>query len=170
MKAVLVSMLSLASVGITNPLSDLGVRGLWNHEPPYISWHSTRLQEVPSGAYCAPSHAEFLVYGKASRHMKRERRRAADCIRDIYTNRTYISGPEQFRTYGGKILGAPYGGTIGQPVHSPRPIDEELHEKLIEEHDYDEDGHDSQFDEITANMIADVDYLMEVVWEGQLMG
>lgn len=88
--------------------------------------------------------------------------------RDVYTNGTYIPGPAQFRTYGGQLLDAPYGGTIGQAVHTPRPINESLHDKLIENHVYDEDGDDDQFDEITANMISDVDYLKEVVWEGQL--
>ncbi|KAI0485623.1 hypothetical protein F4859DRAFT_528587 [Xylaria cf. heliscus] len=88
--------------------------------------------------------------------------------RAIYTNGTYISGPAQFRTYGGQIVDAPYGGTIGQAVHAPRPIDQSLYDELIEKHVYDEDGYDDQFDEITANMVSDVDYLKEVVWEGQL--
>ncbi|KAI1422799.1 hypothetical protein F5Y12DRAFT_799290 [Xylaria sp. FL1777] len=89
--------------------------------------------------------------------------------RDVYANGTYVPGPAQFRTYGGKLLDAPYGGTIGQPVHAPRPVDEELHEKLIDEHDYDEEeAGEAQFDEIVANMVSHVDYLKEVVWEARL--
>ncbi|KAI1128203.1 hypothetical protein F5Y10DRAFT_265385 [Nemania abortiva] len=88
--------------------------------------------------------------------------------RDMYTNGTYVPGPARFRTYGGKVLDAPYGGTIGQAVHTPRPVDEELHEKLIDAHVYDEDGDEDQFDEIIANMVSDVDYLKEVVWQGHL--
>ncbi|KAI1295114.1 hypothetical protein F5Y03DRAFT_410673 [Xylaria venustula] len=89
--------------------------------------------------------------------------------RDAYTNGTYVPGPARFMTYSGRVLDAPYGGTIGQPIHTPRPIDEELDDRLTDELEYDEDGDDSQFDQIVANMVSDVDYLKEVVWEGEMI-
>ncbi|KAK8029689.1 hypothetical protein PG993_010980 [Apiospora rasikravindrae] len=91
--------------------------------------------------------------------------------RALYTNGTYVPGPVQFRTVGGQLLDAPYGGTIGQPVHRPRAVNQTLHEELLARHaeanneDNDDDG---QFDEITANMVSDVDYIQEVTWEARL--
>ncbi|KAK6839231.1 hypothetical protein PG987_005097 [Apiospora arundinis] len=93
--------------------------------------------------------------------------------RALYTNGTYVPGPVQFRTVGGQLLDAPYGGTIGQPVHRPRAVNQTLHEELLARHaeannDEDDDDDDGQFDEITANMVSDVDYIQEVTWEARL--
>lgn len=66
------------------------------------------------------------------------------------------------------MLDAPYGGFIGQKVYSPRPVNQTLHEMLINGHLYDEDGDDDQFDEITANMVSDVDYIQDVNWQARL--
>ncbi|KAK7934585.1 hypothetical protein PG985_000080 [Apiospora marii] len=93
--------------------------------------------------------------------------------RALYTNGTHIPGPAQFRTAGGQLLDAPYGGVIGQAVHRPRAVNETLHAELVARHAAgghhveDEDG-EGQFDEITANMVSDVDYLQEVTWEARL--
>ena len=91
--------------------------------------------------------------------------------RTLYTNGTYVPGPVQFRTAGGQLLDAPYGGTVGQAVHAPRALNQTLHEELLARHaaaDHDDDDEDDQFDELAANMVSDVDYLQEVVWEARL--
>ncbi|KAH6663402.1 hypothetical protein B0J14DRAFT_707143 [Halenospora varia] len=80
-------------------------------------------------------------------------------------NGTFIPGPAQFRTYDGVLLTAPHGGTIGQAVYKPVPINETLYEEHIEDHEYDGDAGLVQFDYITANMRSDVDYIKEVVWQ-----
>lgn len=90
-----------------------------------------------------------------------------------YTNGTYVPGPARFLSYRGEVLDAPYGGFIGQPVHRPRAINQTLHDELIARHVYDEDDEDDeddQFDEIAENMVSDVDYIREVVWEARVKG
>lgn len=85
-----------------------------------------------------------------------------------HVNGTYIPGPARFLTYRGTELDAPYGGFIGQPVHAPRAVNETLHNELIARHEYDHEGDDDQFDELTENMVSDIDYIREVVWEARL--
>ena len=88
--------------------------------------------------------------------------------REVYTNGTYVPGPVQFRTYQGQVLDAPYGGFIGQAVYHPRAINQTLHDELIDGHEYDEEGDDDQFAEITNNMVSDVDHIKEVISEARL--
>lgn len=79
------------------------------------------------------------------------------------TNGTYFPGPARFLTCGGKTLGAPHGGTIGQKVVSFVPIDADLYQQQTDTHEYQEDQDHSQYEYMLPNMREQVDYLKEVV-------
>jgi len=87
-------------------------------------------------------------------------------IRDAPTNGTFIPGPAEFRTFGGVLLAAPHGGTIGQAIHNPVAINATQWAQDTENHPYDEEAGLEQFDYITDNMRTEVDYIKEVVWQG----
>ncbi|KAK8103482.1 uncharacterized protein PG998_010515 [Apiospora kogelbergensis] len=86
MRATTASLLGFAAVAVGNPLANLGA-SLDIRSPPQANGIQFLCDDFPEvcanmcwGAYCVPDHTTSLVYDKASKSKKRERRKAAGCI------------------------------------------------------------------------------------------